>query len=90
MCQVADLSVTGSPLPQALILLRQRLLDELRLRQLDILSWTAPESVPTNSAVAQPTILVVVELARGPAGAPWSTSRHIPTFPRLHAKMTAC
>ena len=27
---------------------------------------TAPESVPTNSAVAQPTITVVVKLARGP------------------------
>jgi len=63
--QVAELSVAASPLPQALILIGQRLTDEPCLRQLVILSWTAPESVPTNPAVAHLAITVVVELAGG-------------------------
>jgi hypothetical protein len=69
MSQAAELSVAGSPLPQALILFRQRLTCELRLRQLVILLWTAPESVPTNLAVAQPMIVADVENARGPVAA---------------------
>jgi hypothetical protein len=89
MCQVAELSVTGSPLPQALILLRQRLPCELRLRQLDILSWTALESVSTNSAVAPPTISVVVEFARGPAPAPVRDFTPHPDLPMAPRKKTA-
>jgi hypothetical protein len=34
-------------------------------RQPDILLWPAPESVPTNSAVAQPSITPVVEDEEG-------------------------
>ena len=64
--QAAGLSVAGSPLPQALIPLRQRLACRASSAPADILLRTTPESVPTNSAVAQPTIAVVVELARGP------------------------
>ena len=50
-----DRLLTGSPLPQALIQCRQRLTYELRLCTLVILSWSAPQPVADDSAVAQPT-----------------------------------
>ena len=81
-------SVAGSPLPQALILFGQRLPDELRLRQLDILSWTEPESAPTKSAVAQPTIRVGVKRARPRSTPVITTSGHILARRQLRAKTT--
>ena len=55
LSQAAGSLVAGSPLPQALIQCRQRLTDELRLGTLVILSWSAPQPVADDSAVAQPT-----------------------------------
>ena len=55
LAQAAGSLVAGSPLPQALIQCRQRLTDELRLGTLVILSWSAPQPVADDSAVAQPT-----------------------------------
>jgi hypothetical protein len=59
------------------ILFRQRLTDELRLCRLDILLWTEPESAPTKSAVAQPTISVVVKRVRTNGTPVFTTSGHI-------------
>ena len=42
----------AQPLPQALIQCRQRLTYELRLGKLVILSWSAPQPVADDSAVA--------------------------------------
>ena len=54
LAQAAGSLVAGSPLPQALIQCRQRLTNELRLGTLVILSWSAPQPVADDSAVAQP------------------------------------
>jgi hypothetical protein len=54
--QAAGSFVAGSPLPQALIQCRQQLTDdELRLCTLVILSWSAPQPMADDSAVAQPS-----------------------------------
>ena len=53
LAQAAGSFVAGSPLPQALIQCRQRLTYELRLGKLVIpLSWSAPQPVADDSAVA--------------------------------------
>jgi hypothetical protein len=82
-------SVADSPLPQALFLICQQLNYELRLRQLDILLWTAPESAPTMSAVVQPTIRIGVKRARTRRPPVFMTSGHILAWRPLYAKTTA-
>ena len=52
LAQAAGSFVAGSPLPQALIQCRQRFTYELRLGKLVILSWSAPQPVADDSAVA--------------------------------------
>ena len=57
LAQAAGSFVAGSPRPQALIQCRQQLADdELRLGTLVILSRSAPQPVPDDSAVAQLTM----------------------------------
>ena len=56
LAQAAGSFVAGSPLPQALIQCRQRLTYELRLGKLVIPgSWSAPQPVADDSAVAWPS-----------------------------------
>src|SRR5208337_4429481 len=76
--QAAGSFVTDSSLPQALTQFRQRLNCELRLRKLVILSWSAPQPVAGDSAVAQPTTAVFTRLVRAPELTGGTPSRHIP------------
>jgi hypothetical protein len=76
--QAAGSFVTGSPLPQALIQCRRRLNYELRLRKLVILSWSAPQLVAGDSAVAQPATTLFAGLVGTLAPTGDTPSRHIP------------
>jgi hypothetical protein len=58
LAQAAGSLVSSSPRSQALIPCRQRLTDELRLGTLVILSWSAPQPVADDSAVARPTTVL--------------------------------
>ena len=88
--QAAGLSVAGSPLPQALILLRQRLACRASSAPADILLRTARESTrvcadqfgggPTDDRHRRRT------RSRTHDRPVLTTSRHIATFPLLHAK----
>ena len=83
--QAAGSLVTGSPLPQALIQCRQRLNYELRLRKLVILSWSAPQLVAGDSAVAQPTTTPFTGLVRAREPIGDMPPRHIPRPTSLRA-----
>jgi hypothetical protein len=82
-----DWSVAGSTLPQALIRFASGSLDELRLRQRTSCRGQLP-SLADFSAVAQLTISVVVELARGPVTTRVHGFMPYPDFSPLHAKMS--
>ena len=89
LAQAAGLLVAGSPLPQALIQCRQRLTDELRLGTLVILSWSAPQPVADDSAVAQPTTASSLG-SSAPQNGP-GTRRHATSRARRHsAQIIAC
>ncbi len=77
--QVAGSFATGSPLPQALIQRCQRLSYELRLCELVILLWSAPQPAAGDSAVAQPTTAAFTDLVRAPELTGDPPSRHIPS-----------
>jgi|SRR5271157_5719944 len=62
--QAAGSSATGLSLPQALIQRRQQLTYKLRLCTLVILSRSAPQPAADDSAVAQPTTVVMISLVR--------------------------
>ena len=79
--QAAGSFVTGSPLPQALIQCRQRLSYELRLCTLVILSWSAPQPVADDSAVAQPTTASSLA-SSAPQNGP-GTRRHATSAPAI-------
>ena len=89
LAQAAGSFVAGSPLPQALIQCRQRLTDELRLCTLVILSWSAPQPVADDSAVAQPTT-ASSPVSSAPQNGP-GTRRHATSRARHHsAHINAC
>ena len=75
--QVAGSFATGSPLPQALIQHCQRLSYELRLCELVILLWSAPQPAAGDLAVAQPATVFFNGLVRGSELTGDSPSRHI-------------
>jgi len=83
--QVAGSFVAGSPRPQALIQCRQRLTDELRLGTLVILSWSAPQPVADDSAVAQFHNGLCTGLVRAPELTGDTLPRHIPCPTSLRA-----
>ena len=89
LAQAAGSFVAGSPLPQALIQCRQRLTNELRLCTLVILSWSAPQPVADDSAVAQPTT-ASSPASSAPQNGP-GTRRHATSRARRHsAQIIAC
>ena len=89
LAQAAGSLVAGSPLPQALIQCRQRLTDELRLGTLVILSWSVPQPVAGDSAVAQPTTASSPG-SSAPQNGP-GTRRHATSRARCHsAHIIAC
>ena len=89
LAQAAGSLVAGSPLPQALIQCRQRLTNELRLGTLVILSWSAPQPVADDSAVAQPPTASSPG-SSAPQNGP-GTRRHATSRARRHsAQIIAC
>ncbi len=90
LARAAGSFATGSPLPQALIQCRQRLICELRLCKLVILSWPAPQPVAGDSAVAQPATAFVICLVRAPAPTGDTASRHIPCALTTPRRQAAC
>jgi len=90
LAQAAGSFVTGSTLPRALIQSRQRLTYELRLRTLVIPSWSAPQPMAGDSAVAQPTSALFTGLVRAPELTGEIPPRHIRVPHLLRAKKAAC
>jgi len=89
LAQAAGSFVAGSPLPQALIQCRQRLTYELRLGKLVILSWSAPQPVADDSAVAWPST-ASSPVSTAPQNGP-GTRRHATFRARPHsAHIIAC
>ena len=89
LAQASGSLVADSPLPQALIQCRQRLTNELRLGTLVILSWSAPQPVADDSAVAQPTTASSLG-SSAPQNGP-GTRRHATSRARRHsAHIIAC
>ena len=77
LVQVAGSFATGSPLPQALIQRYQRLSYELRLCELVILLWSAPQPAAGDSAVARPTTVLFTYLVLAPELTGETPSRHM-------------
>jgi hypothetical protein len=89
LAQAAGSLVADSPLPQALIQCCQRLTNEFRLGTLVILSWSAPQPVADDSAVAQPTTASSLG-SSAPQNGP-GTRRHVTSRARRHsAHIIAC